>query len=78
MHAQDLVVNERRYRQLLEHADELLEQAAVFLILLCKSNFGLSFPLEQRLVEPINVRQAVALVIAAKQEEILWVLYLEG
>lgn len=78
MHAQNLVVDQRRHRQLLEDVDELLEQPTVLLILLCEGNFGLSFPLEQRLVEPVNVSQTVALVITAKQEKVLRVFDLEG
>ena len=45
MHTEDLVVDQRRHWQLLEYADELLEEAAVFLVATLKRHFGFSFPL---------------------------------
>ena len=47
MHAQDLVIDERGDRQLLEDVDEFFEQPAIFLILLCQRYLRLAFPFEQ-------------------------------
>jgi hypothetical protein len=45
MHTQDLIVNQRCHWELLEYADELLEEAAVFLVAALKGDFGFALPL---------------------------------
>lgn len=45
MHTKDLVVDESRHGELLEHTDELFEQAAVLLVVALEGHFGLAFPL---------------------------------
>jgi len=74
MHAEDLVVDQGGDWDLIEDADELLEQAAILLVWSSQLGPRTAFPLQQGLVESINMRQAVALVVAAEQEEILGIL----
>jgi len=74
MHAEDLVVDQGGDWDLIEDADELLEQAAILLVWSSQLQSRTAFPLQQSLVESINMRQAVALVVAAEQEEILGIL----
>jgi hypothetical protein len=55
MHTQDLIVDQRRHRQLFEYADEFLEEAAIFLVAALKGHFGFALPLKQSFVETIDV-----------------------
>ena len=78
VHTQDLVIYERRNRKLFEDVDEFFEKAAVFLGWRLKSYFRFSLPFEERLIETVDVRERIALVVASEQEEVLGVLDLEG
>jgi hypothetical protein len=46
MHTEDLIVDQSCHWQLLENADELLEQAAIFLVTALKGDFGFALPLQ--------------------------------
>lgn len=63
---------------MLEDADELFEKPTVLLIVALKGYLGFSLPLQQSLVEPVDVRQTVTLVITSEKEKILRVFDLEG
>ena len=78
MHAEYFVVDECGDGQLIKHANELLKKPAIFLVRSRQLQFGLALPLKQRLVKAVNVRKALAFVIASKQEEILWILNFKG
>lgn len=78
VHAQDLVIYKCGNRKLFEDIDEFFEKAAVFLRWRLKRYFRFSLPFEERLIEAVDVRERVALVIASQQEEVLGVLDLES
>ena len=78
VHAQDLVIYESCDGELFEDVDEFFEKAAVFLGWRLKRYFRFSLPFEERLIEAVDVRERVALVIASQQEEVLGVLDLES
>ena len=78
MHTEDLVVDKGCHRELIKHGHKLLEQPAVLLIVTRQLNLGLPFPLQKRLVEPVNEGQVMCLMVATEEEEVLRVLHFKG